>query len=340
VDLTLAGLVPEVIQSAVEALVGSPDYDAVVCVVGSSGVGRPRLMADPVIAAAAKADKPIMVYTNPTAPAIVRRLNEAGVPAYESPEALAAALAALRARSNRASPVETGAPPTKSVRAEFTGRRGALNEAEAKRLFASAGVRSVRERVAATADEAAGIGADLGDTVTVKLLAHGVAHKTEVGGVRINVPAEEVGAACDGIAAAARHAGVTDFEGFLIQEMVAGGIELILGFARDPQLGPAVLLGAGGTLAELYDDTAIRLLPVARADVESMLDELKIAAVLNGHRGRPPGDVDALIAAVLDFAALCTALGDRLIDAEINPLFVLPPGEGVKAADGVAVFQS
>lgn len=336
VDLTLAGLHPDVILGAVEALVESPDYDAVVSIVGSSGVGQPRLMADPVIAAAAKADKPIVVYTNPSAPAIIQRLNAAGVPAYQSPEACATVLAALLTRGVPSPAVDRPAPDAHPIPPEFANRPGPLNEAEAKQLFAAAGIPSVRELVAGTVEEAAAA-RELGDEVVVKLLSRDVTHKTEFGGVRVGVPVAGVGEACAEIAAAARQAGVAP-EGFLVQEKVTGGVELILGFARDPQLGPAILLGAGGTLAELYDDTAIRLLPIARADAAAMLKQLKISALLRGYRGRPSGDIEALIDAVLNFAALCGALGDRLADAEINPLFVLPAGQGVKAADGVVVF--
>lgn len=338
VDLTLAGLDPDIILGAVEALVESPDYDAVIPIVGSSGVGQPRLMADPVIAAAAKADKPIVVYTNPSAPAIIQRLNAAGVPAYESPEACAAVLAALIARGRLSPAEDRRASDAHPVPPEFANRSGPLNETEAKRLFAAAGIPSVLERVAVTAGEAAAIAPGLGDEVVVKLLSRDVAHKTEFGGVRVGVPVAGVAQACVEIAAAARVAGIEAAEGILLQERLTDGIEMILGFARDPQLGPAVLVGAGGTLAELYDDTAIRLLPIARADAEAMLDQIKISTVLRGYRGRPPRDIEAVINAVLNFADLCGALSDRLVDAEINPLFVLPAGQGVKAADGVVVF--
>lgn len=329
IDITLAGLDPAVIECAVDALAESADFDAVISIAGSSAVGRPALVADPVIRAAETAKKPIFVYTSPTAPDVVRRLNVAGVPAFEAPEACAAALAALAAQEpmlpSRVSPlpaVPEGLPA------------GPLDEAEAKALFAAFGIPSVREAVARTPEEAEALAAGLGERVVVKLLSRATAHKTEIGGVRVGVPSGEIAAACRGIAGAAARAGVAA-EGLLVQEHVTGAAEVILGFARDPQLGPAILLGGGGTLAEVYGDTAIRLLPLGRADVEAMLARLKVGAILNGHRGRPPHDVPALIEAVLAFAEMCGALGDRLLDAEINPLFVLPEGRGVCAADGV-----
>jgi hypothetical protein len=142
------------------------------------------------------------------------------------------------------------------------------------------------------------------------------------------------------MAAAVARAGLPAPGGFLVQEMVSGGVELILGFHRAPQLGPAVLLGTGGVAAEIFQDTAIRLPPFGPADAEAMIGELKGVALLEGFRGRPRCDFAALAAAVAAFAGMVLALGDRLEEAEINPLFVLPEGQGVLAADGLVVLRS
>src|SRR5262249_34414321 len=128
--------------------------------------------------------------------------------------------------------------------------------------------------------------------------------------------------------------------GFLVQERVRDGIELILGFRRDAQLGPTILLGMGGVTAELYRDTSLRLAPLSHADAEQMIDELKSAAVLKGFRGRPEADVPALVDAIVAFSAMMVAIGEHLEDAEINPLFVLPRGRGVVAADGLVVVKA
>jgi hypothetical protein len=115
---------------------------------------------------------------------------------------------------------------------------------------------------------------------------------------------------------------------------------LILGCRRDPQLGPAVLLGAGGITAELFKDTVIRLLPLGAGDADDMINELRSAPLLRGFRDRPLCDVGALAQAILTFSTMVTTLGERLIEAEINPLFVLPQGRGVRAADGLVVLRS
>jgi acyl-CoA synthetase (NDP forming) len=123
--------------------------------------------------------------------------------------------------------------------------------------------------------------------------------------------------------------------------MVSGGTEMLLGLQRDP-LGMVLLLGMGGVTAELLDDSVLRLLPEVGGlqpdEARAMLHALKTWPLLNGYRGRPLADVDALVDAIVRFSQLADALGERLITAEINPLFVLSAGQGVRAADGVVVF--
>lgn len=344
VDLTLAGLDPEVTYGAIVALAESGEYDAVIPVVGSSSVGRPHLVADPVIRAMTTIDKPVIVYTSPSAPGIVKRLNSAGIPTFESPETCATVLSALRNMPNVSRNTQSSSAPSRvEIPAWFHDKAGPLNEAEAKQLFEIFGIRSVRETVVSTPDEASAAAAKLGSRVVVKILARELTHKTEIGGVRLNVSPEDVAGVCAEIAESARKAGVRAPEGFLIQEQIAGATELILGFRRDPALGPAILLGGGGTVAELYEDVAIGLLPLGNEDVRDMIDRLKLAPLLNGYRGRFPADLDQLVQTVLNFADMCATLDDRLLEAEINPLFASPaddrPGGGIRAGDGVVIFS-
>lgn len=123
--------------------------------------------------------------------------------------------------------------------------------------------------------------------------------------------------------------------------MVSGGTELILGMHRDV-LGTAILLGMGGITAELFKDTTLRMLPAQgglnREVAAGMVRELKTWPLLDGYRGRPKADVEALVSAIVAFSQMTAQLGERLIEAEINPVFVLAEGQGVKAADGVVVL--
>jgi len=112
-----------------------------------------------------------------------------------------------------------------------------------------------------------------------------------------------------------------------------------LGYSRDEQLGAAVLIGLGGVMTEVFKDTAMRLVPVSEQDARDMIAELKSAILLQGFRGRPKADVEALVGAIMSFSNMIEQLGEQLSEAEINPLFVLPQGSGVRAADGVVVLR-
>jgi acyl-CoA synthetase (NDP forming) len=330
-DLTLAGLKPEVFRGAIAALLDSPTYDALAVVVGSSALAQPRLAADAIADCQARSDKPVLAYLSPHAPAIGQALQRQGVPAASAPESAAAMLSALAAPA-RAAVAAQPVPPAEGLPS------GPLDEAESKALFARFGITPVREVACATPEEAAAAAAALGAQVVVKALSRDLAHKSDVGGVRVGVAAGDV--AREGAEMLARVTAATGQApaGLLVQEMVAGGVEVILGLQRDPNLGTAILLGMGGVAAELFGDTALRLLPIDAAEAAAMVEELRGAPLLRGFRGRPRADEAALIQAVLAFARMGEALGERLVTAEINPLFVLPEGQGAKAADALAVL--
>ena len=158
----------------------------------------------------------------------------------------------------------------------------------------------------------------------------------------VNLTPEQVGTRLTAMAAEVEAKAGVRPKRFLVQEMVAGGTELILGMHRDP-LGTAILLGMGGVTAELFKDTTMRLLPphggLSRDDALDMARELKTWPLLDGFRGRPKADTVALVTAIVAFSQMAAQLGDRLLEAEINPVFVLPAGQGVRAADGVVVLD-
>ncbi|MFM0616104.1 acetate--CoA ligase family protein [Paraburkholderia nemoris] len=344
IDVTLAGLQPALLRGAIGTLLDSPTYDAVVVIVGSSGLAMPDLMADAIRDSLPGSDKPVMAFVSPHAPEITRLLNEQGVPAFPSPESVTSALAAMwqhgesmqRAVSldeqHSAADVNVSDLPA-----------GSLNEAEAKELFARFGVAAVRERVVTNANEAESAARELGDKVVLKLLSNTITHKSDVGGVAVGVTADSIGARLNRMRDDVETATGVSANAFLVQEMVADGTELILGLHRDP-LGTALLLGMGGVTAELFKDTTMRLLsteaPLSRADALAMIHELKTWPLLDGYRGRPRADIDALVTAIVAFARMAVQLGGRIVEAEINPIFVLPVGQGVRAADGIAVLAS
>ena len=192
-----------------------------------------------------------------------------------------------------------------------------------------------------TPDDAASAARELGDRVVLKVLSSEILHKSNVGGVAVGLSSAEIGQRLVDMQSAVRAGTGSMPTRFLVQEMVTGGTEVMIGMHRDA-LGTAILLGMGGVTAELFQDTTMRLLPPAgglsKAEALSMARELKTWPLLDGYRGRVPSDVDALVRAIVAFSQMVAKLGDRLLEAEINPLFVLPKGEGVRAADAIAVF--
>lgn len=210
-----------------------------------------------------------------------------------------------------------------------------LMEAAAKSAFAEAGLPVVRELRAATAEAAVQAADSLGYPVVLKVDSPDIAHKTEVGGVQLNLgDAAAVTAAFARIKdGAARHAPNARVDGVLVQRMEARGVELILGARRDPQFGVMVLVGLGGVQAELWKDVALEVAPVSPEGALAMLKRLKAWPLLDGFRGAAPVDVRAVADAVARFSAFAAAAGDRLEEAEINPLVCR--ADGCVAVDGL-----
>jgi acetyl-CoA synthetase len=173
--------------------------------------------------------------------------------------------------------------------------------------------------LAASPEEAARAAAGLGFPVVLKALADGLVHKSDAGGVAVGLDsAEAVRGAAESMA------GLTDR--FLVEHMVDGVVlELLVGVQRDPRLGLALTLGAGGVLVELVDDTATLLLPATREEIRAALTRLRVGPALTGFRGRAV-DLEAVVSAVHAVATFAVERADRLVEVEVNPLLVLPHG--------------
>jgi len=339
IDVTLAGLQPDLLRSAIKILLASPSYDALTIIVGSSSLAMPELMAGAIEDCLPLSDKPVNAYVSPHAPEVAALLTRRGVPAFTAAESCTAALGGMlqAARWKAPEPPAVAAPVAVGELPS-----GSLDEAQAKQLFARFGVPCAREIVVATAAEAERAAQELGGRVVLKILSGEITHKSDVGGVAVNVTPEQIGARLVDMANEVESKANVRPNRFLVQEMVTGGTELILGMHRDP-LGTAVLLGMGGVTAELFKDTTMRLLPVegglSREEALGMAQELKTWPLLDGFRGRPKADIEALVDTIVAFSRMAAQLGDRLVEAEINPVFVLPQGRGVRAADGVVVLS-
>ncbi|MDQ6673804.1 MAG: acetate--CoA ligase family protein, partial [Chloroflexota bacterium] len=272
-------------------------------------------------------------------------LKAAGVPIFYSPVGLARGLKSLHGyhawRERRLRSGYGVAPPLtveqRAARATLASaierQERALSEFESKSLVAAWGVPGTREEQAGSADAAVRAAERLGYPVVLKADAAHILHKTEAGVVRLGLNnAGQVRSA---------YAEVVDRApgSVLIQEMIDGAVEVIVGVAYDEQLGPILLYGSGGVLVEVYQDIALRRCPITRQEALEMIAETRGARLLQGFRGRPAADADALAEVLVGVSHLAMHLEDQLAELDINPLMVLPVGEGVKAADALLVLR-
>jgi acyl-CoA synthetase (NDP forming) len=203
------------------------------------------------------------------------------------------------------------------------------------RLLREFGVPLAETIAAKDADAAAAAADRLGYPVVLKIDSPEIAHKTDVGGIRIGCadPASVRAAFGEMLAEVGRRAPAARLDGALVQRMVAGGREMILGVKTDPLFGPAVVCGFGGIFVEQLRDVSLRVPPIGPDDAAAMIAELRGAPILAGARGRAPADTRALADAIVRLAALAEAHRPSLRALDINPLLVLDEGRGVVAVD-------
>ncbi|MFE9039805.1 acetate--CoA ligase family protein [Streptomyces sp. NPDC007818] len=214
-----------------------------------------------------------------------------------------------------------------------------LSEHAAKQLLRAYGIRVPREQLvtsAAAAVRAAGL---VGYPVVMKASGGQLAHKTELGLVKVGLTsASQVRDAYRDLTDIARYEGI-DLDGVLVCQMVGKGVEMVVGVTRDELFGPTVTVGLGGVLVEVLNDTAVRVPPFGEREARSMPAELRGRALLDGVRGAPPADVDALVEVVLRVQRMALELDGDLAELDINPLMVLPRGQGAVALDALAVCR-
>ncbi|MDB5412783.1 MAG: CoA-binding protein [Rubritepida sp.] len=211
------------------------------------------------------------------------------------------------------------------------------SEAEGKRILAAAGVPAVPERGCADVEAAVKAALDFGFPVVLKILSPDILHKSEIGGVLLDIESEA--AVREGFATLIERAGKrapsAKLEGVLVAKQIKGAVEMALGMVRDPVFGPVAMVGLGGIFIEVLKDVTFRRCPFDIAEAEAMIRGLKGFPLLDGIRGRKPADVRALAQALANLSAFAAAAGPQLISIDINPLLVLPAGEGAFAADAV-----
>ena len=305
-DLTMAGSAAGY-RATLEKLLASADCDVVLAAVGSSAQFHPEFAVEP-IESARRTAKPLVAFLTPHAERSLALLAERGVPAFRTPEACADSLAAFFAwRAPRPRP-EIG------DRHQF--------HSDPFAMLASLGIPIAEQAIVQAPDFAHA----LRYPVAMKRL--GVEHKTEQGGVALNVRDD---------AELAQHARRMGDAQLLVQRMEHGLAEAIVGYRDDPVVGPLVLVGAGGTLAEIYQDVAVALAPVSEPEALAMIERVKGLAVVRGYRNLPRGDTAALARAVAAMSRLALIPGRPVREAEANPVIV--KREGVVAVDALVALK-
>ena len=322
IDVTLAGAQYKVMKAALDVLTTAPEFDLVVAAIGSSARFYPDLAVKPIIDSAG-AGKPIAAFLVPEAPDALARLSAAGVPNFHTPEACADAVAAaLRRTAPRPIEVRPRAGPGAG-----TGRM--LDELEAYALLDRIGVpRAPSLAVDAAVTKAPAL--PFAYPVAVKALSATIAHKSDVGGVVLNVGDE-----ASLLAAIGKIRGATKVDRVLVQPMTAGLGEVLIGYRVDSDVGPLVMLAAGGILAEIHRDRSLRLAPIDLDEAKAMIGEVASLEALAGYRGRPAGDLDAVARALVALSQLAVADGAAVAEAAVNPRIVKPQGQGAVAVDAL-----
>ena len=339
IDVTLAGLDPVLLRGIIRAVLASPLYDALVVVVGSSSLAMPDLVADAIRDCLGDSNKPILTYVSPHAPHVVKVLEGRGIPAFLNPESCAVAFKAMETVSLS---LPTFTPLLKAQDPPIlTGRAGALNEFEASQLFGQYGIHCAQTQVVNTAQEAVAAAQKLTGPVVLKVLSSEILHKSEVGGVRLGLTIESLPQAFDQMVRDVRTYTGLNATSFIVQPMLRAPAELIVGMHKDP-LGTALMVGMGGITAELMNDSVLCLMPPGKVISEeqalSLLKQLKSWPLLDGYRGKPKLDVGAAVQAIIGFSEMVASLGDRLLEAEMNPLLVMEAGQSAIAADAVVIL--
>ncbi|HKX08917.1 MAG TPA: acetate--CoA ligase family protein [Stellaceae bacterium] len=335
IDVTLAGTRYEVLRPALDIMMETAEFALVFATIGSSAQFQPELAVKPIIDCA-REKKPIVVFITAQADEALRLLATHGIAAFRTPEACADAIAAYLAWR------EPAAPP--SIETERLARAAALlratatdvlNERQSLALFEALGVPVAPSLMLDPASAPPAL--PFSYPVAAKVLSPDITHKTDAGGVALEIgTAAELAERARALVAAARthHSGAR-IDGVLVQPMERGLAEVLVGYRLDAQAGPVITVGMGGTLAEIYRDYAVRVAPVSTTEAAEMIAEIRGLAVLRGYRGKPPGDVRALAEAIAAISMLADLREPAVLEAEINPLVVKPAGMGVVAVDGV-----
>ncbi len=336
---------------ALEQVTADPNVDAVLVILTPQAMTEIPDTARAVTQVAGEADIPILTCFMGEARvhAGIEILEANEVPNFPHPERAARALKAMsRYRQYKDAPppkierfeVDRQAVETTLERALSEGRV-TIGDAEARSVLQAYGLKIPPSELAEDADRAVEIAEDIGYPVVLKIASPDILHKTDVGGVKVNLSsADEVVDAFDLITyRASRYLPEARLWGCLVQKMMPEGLEVLIGMNRDPQFGPLITFGLGGIYVEILKDVSFRVAPFSRREAQEMIEEIRASALIQGVRGRPPVDQEALVDALLRMGQLVLDF-PIVSELDINPYIVYQEGRGGTAIDMRMVLRS
>lgn len=339
IDVTFGNANSGAIGAILDEALAADDSDLVVFAVGSSARSNPSLTVTPLIERKGRG-KPICAFLVPEGDEAYALLASAGIAGFGTPEACADAIHAALNWQPPLADAETTSPSRAVAEALKVGRGHIFDERESRAVFEALGIPQAPMRFVPTAEAAPAGAQEIGYPVAVKIVSPDLPHKTEAGGVVLGVEdSVGVNAATESIR---RRVSVDNpdaaIDGFLLQRMESGLAEVLLGYRVDPLVGPTVVLGMGGVLAEIYQDAALRLAPVSRKEAEEMIEEVSGLAMIRGYRSMPKGDLDGLADAVINMSKLALVEdGPRVLEAEVNPVIV--KHDAIVGVDGLVIIE-
>jgi len=338
IDLPMGGT-KEQYRTVLTELANSDHCDAVLAVLGNTTRLRPG-QVDENILSADRGDKPLAVFVAPEAPQALDKLAEAGVAGFRTPESCADVLDAFlkwRAPYRHPAPDDSEIGHAAAL-LKAAGPGATLDEYEASQVFAALGIEVSASQIVSDGTALKPVAGP----VAIKILSPDILHKTDAGLVELGVTGDQEVSSCVTrlLDRACSQFPAARIRGVLVAPMQRGLAEVIIGYKRDAEVGPVVMLGVGGILAEIRRSVAVRIAPVDEAEAAAMIAELPDLRVLSGYRNLPRGDVAALAKAVSRLSYLAAVADPAVAEAEINPLIVRGEGRGVVAVDGLIVVAA
>ena len=340
VDLTIAGTKPEIVNEVIKLFMENECCDLVIMVVGSSGKFRPDQAIEPLLKWS-KSSKPLAVYIAPDAPESMKFLNSNGIASFRTPESCAEAVKAFLNTTvpKKISYIDRNINLSKITNLLNDTKYNNLTEKEALEIFGLLKINIVSSKIAINEKNALQISSDIGLPIVMKVLSNKILHKTDSGGVALNIKTKkDVSFSFKKLSKVLNKFDIEkNDQKILIQKMEFGIAEVIIGYRIDELIGPIVIVGSGGIMSEIYNDKSVRVAPVDIKEAKEMINEVKSLTLIRGYRGLPQANIQTLANAIVSMSNL--AMIKNVKEAEINPLLIKEGKEGVVAVDGLIVLN-